>query len=80
MIQDDADYFLERFKLRPIGSLGLENETAHGRFGKLRQFNTSMEYFSNITLSQAKELYKIYEEDFLLFDYKPDDYFRYAKQ
>ncbi|XP_077292620.1 carbohydrate sulfotransferase 11-like [Arctopsyche grandis] len=38
------------------------------------------EYFSNISTSLLKDIYNIYEKDFILFDYEPDEYFTMTKK
>ena len=36
------------------------------------------EYYSDFDRELLRKLYKIYEMDFILFDYSPDEYFRNA--
>ena len=39
---------------------------------------TVEEYYSELDTKTIDRLYKMYEMDFLLFDYKPDDFYAYV--
>jgi len=79
-IKDDIDHFLSKYGLQSLASLVVKNETALERFAKKGKFDTSLEYFSELTLAEAKDLYQIYQEDFQILDYNPNEYFSYTKQ
>ena len=37
------------------------------------------EFYSELDLETMDKLYELYEMDFLLFDYSPDDYYAFVK-
>jgi hypothetical protein len=66
------------YVIRAAGLQGLIRPTwRHKTYSKERE-ETSKRYFSQLTKQEVKRLYEKYQLDFELFDYKVDDYLKYA--
>ena len=66
------------YVIRAAGLQGLiRPRWRHKMYSKEKE-ETSKRYFSQLTKQEVKRLYEKYQLDFELFDYKVDDYLKYA--
>jgi len=66
------------YVIRAAGLQGLiRPRWRHKTYSKEKE-ETSKRYFSQLTKEEVTRLYEKYQLDFELFDYKVDDYLKYA--
>ena len=67
-------YFATKFNLLQF----LPDTTNRNPVGRT-QLETAKEYYSQISKQLLQEVYELYEFDFRLFDYSPEQYFDFTK-
>ena len=60
----------------PIFLILIEYNKSHGGSTKEK----AKKYFSEIDIDTAKQLYDLYKVDFEMFDYSPDEYFKFTRK
>jgi len=66
------------YVIRAAGLQGLIRPRWRHKMYTEEKEETSKRYFSQLTKQEVKGLYEKYQLDFELFDYKVDDYLKYA--
>jgi len=66
------------YVIRAAGLQGLIHPRWRHKMYSEEEEETSKRYFSQLTKQEVKRLYEKYQLDFELFDYKVDDYLKYA--
>lgn len=74
-LEEDQRYLIEKAGLRDI------IRPEHKNSGKGKNTNELlMSYYAQLTKSQVKGLYEVFKYDFELFDYRPDEFFKVARE
>ena len=75
----EAELFIEYIDQFDKTKLPTSNLSNRKKENSKSSVEITCHYFQNLTLNLVKKLEKKYNEDFLLYEYKPDEYYKCAK-
>lgn len=83
-LNDDKDKVMQYLHVSPLDPMYKEVEDVWVRWnnpsGKNGPSRNESFYFSQLTTGDIQKLYELYEPDFQIFDYRPDEYFLMGRE
>ena len=73
---DDLKYIVKRQNLTHLIPVNATAEKAHSSVKEDKPMGATRKFFRQLTRSQILRLYHIYKPDFLLFDYKAEEFLK----